>query len=420
MKTKLITVLCIIILLFNLILGSSYAADEVLEDPKASLTFEYEAGNSIETDNMGIFKDIIDGVSKIGDESSKKIKSVISLKYLVSPVSGVLVNIMWGFLEMGVEILLTPLNLDYFTVYELVMGEYDFFNVDFSKTASTDTFLALKEKVEQGTNSVAELVEYNKLLSQQGASGTLFVTIQSNVMKYYSKLRNVSLGISLIVLIYIGIRMALSTVTSDKVKYKKMFINWVASVFLLFFMHFIIILYGYITTAVLDLIKEIAVKLSIDNVEHNITMYFINLIKKDKPGGFTGIANLIVTAMFIYYQIKFLITYIKRYCEIIFLIVISPLVTITYPIDKVGDNKAQAFQAWLKELSMKYFLQIAHAITYCVLIFTAGEIAKAVQVFGILFLFTLDKVEKMIRNILDINENGYEKVRMPRPPRFRH
>lgn len=419
MKAKLTTVLCIIILLFNLILGSSYAADDIQIDLKDSLTFEDEDGNDIKTDNMGILKDIISSVSKIGDESSATIKSIVSQKHVVVSVSGILRNIMWGFVQLGVKIFLGPVDLDYFTVYELVMGEYDFFNVDFSKTASADTFLALKEKVEQGTNSMAELVEYNKLLSQQGASGTLSVTIQANVMKYYYYLRNVSLGISLIVLIYIGIRMALSTVTSDRIKYRKMFVNWVASIFILFFMHFIIILYGYITTTALNLIKEIAVKLSINNVEHNITQVFVNWIIK-RPGGFTGIANLIVTAIFIYYQIKFLLTYLKRYCEIIFLIVISPLVTITYPIDKVGDNKAQAFQAWLKELSMKYFVQIAHAITYCVLIFTAGAIAETVPALGILFLLTLDKVEKMIRNILDINENGFERARIPRPPRFRH
>lgn len=415
MKAKLTTVLCIIILLFNLILGSSYAADDIQID----LKLESGDGSAVNVDGAGIFKDLINGGSNIGSGDRSIFKNVLSQKHNIMSVSSICTDVSWYMFNIGGQIAKTVVGyflggsaLDYFTVYELVTGEYGFFNADFSKVTSVDTFLTLKEKVENGTANMSELVEYNKLLAEQDDSG-LGVVIQSNVMKFYYYLRNLSLGISLIILIYIGIRMALSTVTSDKVKYKKMFISWFTSVFILFFMHFIIILYGYITGAALDFISEIAVKLNINNVEHNIVQRIVNTIL-ERPGGFTGFSSIIVTFIFIYYQVKFFIVYVKRYCEIVFLIVISPLVTITYSIDKVGDNKAQAFSAWLKELSIKYLIQVVHAITYCILLFTAGAIAVTMPIVAAFFLLVLDRMEKMVRNIFAVKDNSFEKVKMPK------
>ena len=41
--------------------------------------------------------------------------------------------------------------------------------------------------------------------------------------------------------------------------------------------------------------------------------------------------------------------YIKRAITVAFLTLMAPLVAITYPIDKINDGQAQAFDRWLKE-----------------------------------------------------------------------
>ena len=41
--------------------------------------------------------------------------------------------------------------------------------------------------------------------------------------------------------------------------------------------------------------------------------------------------------------------YIKRMITVAFLILISPIITITYSIDKAGNGKAEAFSTWLRE-----------------------------------------------------------------------
>ena len=50
------------------------------------------------------------------------------------------------------------------------------------------------------------------------------------------------LSILLCVLIYVGIRMAISTVASDKAAYKKMLVDWACSLALIFLLQYIILL----------------------------------------------------------------------------------------------------------------------------------------------------------------------------------
>ena len=86
-----------------------------------------------------------------------------------------------------------------------------------------------------------------------------------------------------------------------------------------------------------------------------------------------------------------------------FLIIVAPFITVTYPIDKMGDNKAQAFGLWLKELMIHIFIQPIHAIIYLIFAFTAGEIATFAPIFGLLFLMAIPSAEKMVRNIFELN-----------------
>ena len=52
--------------------------------------------------------------------------------------------------------------------------------------------------------------------------------------------RTLSLLLGLAVLVYVGIRMALSTMAVEQAKYKKMFISWVESIIIIFLIPYII------------------------------------------------------------------------------------------------------------------------------------------------------------------------------------
>ncbi len=91
---------------------------------------------------------------------------------------------------------------------------------------------------------------------------------------------------------------------------------------------------------------------------------------------------------------KILLYVHKRVISNAFLILISPLVTVTYAIDKSNDCKAQAFNSWFEEMITNVFIQPMHLLLFLVLLYSAGEIAQLYPIVAILFLFGIGKAEK--------------------------
>ena len=74
------------------------------------------------------------------------------------------------------------------------------------------------------------------------------------------------------------------------------------------------------------------------------------------PLSFTmGFGSAIAFCILVGITLSFLFFYIKRMLTLAFLVIISPIVTITYAIDKMGDNQSQALNKWVKE-----FLSLIH------------------------------------------------------------
>lgn len=65
--------------------------------------------------------------------------------------------------------------------------------------------------------------------------------LRKTVASWYYALRNFAIVALLCVLVYVGIRMIMSTVAQDKNKYKSMFKDWLVALCLLFVMHYIMI-----------------------------------------------------------------------------------------------------------------------------------------------------------------------------------
>ena len=225
--------------------------------------------------------------------------------------------------------------------------------------------------------------------------------IRENISIWYYVFRNLSIVILLGILLYVGIRMAISTVASEQAKYKKMLISWVTSFILLFVMQYIFIFLLGLQESLLEIVATWA---NGKGFEEQIVESILATILS--ASGFNIIAAAIEYCMLVYYQVKFFLLYFKRFLEVGFLLVISPLVTITYPIDKIGDGKAQAYSAWFTRIVYNMFLQLIHATVYIIFIYSAGEIAKKAPILGILFLTTLSRIEKIIRATFGLRGQG--------------
>lgn len=107
----------------------------------------------------------------------------------------------------------------------------------------------------------------------------------------------------------------------------------------------------------------------------------------------------------IYEMIVILCMYFRRAIVMAMLIVIYPLVAMTYPIDKLKDGKAQTFTNWYKEFTVNMVVQIAHAVVYLILVQTGIELYKANAnnwLFFLLSVLFLFPAERILRGIFGL------------------
>lgn len=240
---------------------------------------------------------------------------------------------------------------------------------------------------------IGESVEY----------GNVANNIVQNISKYYYVMRNLSIAILLGILLYIGIRMAISTVASEEAKYKKMLKDWAISLVLVFVLQYIMIITFFINNSLVEVLETMD---PFKNSEWNIITKLItpSLVP------IVGWPETIVYGSFVIATLAFVLMYIKRTIVLGFLIVISPLITITYSIDKIGDGKSQALNTWLKEFIFTVIVQPFHCIMYIVFY---GSIMSSLDgdglgnvIFAVASAFFMLKAEDIIRKIFGIQANS--------------
>ena len=239
--------------------------------------------------------------------------------------------------------------------------------------------------------------------------------IRENVAGWYLGVRNLSAVLLVIVALYVGIRMALSTIAEDRAKYKQMLIDWITSVCLLFILHFIMVLIIEVNNTIVETIANNVKNQNLLEVTNDFRSYAlgdfsaINVLTLGLANGAeNGFASTFAAAV-IYLMLQaitlvFLLSYIKRMITIGFLIIIAPLVTVTYSIDKMGDGRSQALNHWLKEFTYNILIQPFQCVTYLALCSTSLETLQSSKdfksaVIAISMLIFLVSSEKIIKHI---------------------
>ena len=247
----------------------------------------------------------------------------------------------------------------------------------------------------------------------------LVLGFRENVAKWYYVLRSLSIVFSLAILIYIGIRMAISSVAEDKAKYKQMLINWIVGFCVLFLLHYLIIIIIFLNNQMVSLIynaignqsnqiKFLGGGITTNNAFEAIDNCLQNALFS--TSFVQGFASLILYFFLMGMTIKLLYMYLKRLFTVGFLIVISPLITVTYSIDKIGDGKSQALSTWLKEFAYNVLIQPFHCIIYVVFVSSAisaisndGELISSF-IFAMIGVLFIDKAEDIVRNIFGFSK----------------
>lgn len=233
------------------------------------------------------------------------------------------------------------------------------------------------------------------------------IQLQSVISSWYVAIRTLALVGLLSVLIYLGIRILLTSVAADRAKYKKMIIDWLVAVCLLFMLHYIMSFALTISEVITSLIstrdgRTISVTGQGFNFSANL-MSFVRFMIQSKE---KGLIYFLLYIMLIVYTVRFTWTYLKRVVNMAFLTLIAPFVALTYPIDKVGDGKAQAFDMWIKEFSFNALLQPLHLMLYTILLSSAIEVAVINPLYAIVCLGFIMSAEKLLKSMFGFNKAG--------------
>ena len=291
--------------------------------------------------------------------------------------------------------------------------------------------------------------DYNK-----SVDGTKFQDsindLRKTIAKWYVAIRTLALVGLLSVLVYIGIRIVLSSASAnDRSKYKQMFTYWLSAIVLLFTLHYIMSFTLLMTNKLTQIIsgrdnvnviktqyvgnneeKSNGNKFTINNQDDETDFNNFITIYGDEAGkiydgtNIIGVANftqyarlysnltgmvgwryLIVYIALVAYTVYFFFIYTKRVIYMAFLTLIAPLITLTYPLDKLNDGQAQAFGVWIKEFVFNALLQPFHLLIYTIFIGTAIKFATNNLIYTIVVLGFMIKAEKLLRKMF-----GFEKA----------
>lgn len=281
-----------------------------------------------------------------------------------------------------------------YTPEEIFKGEIDVFGIDFIG-GNTVKNGEVKQNESTGWNSLRKMVSI-----------------------WYQVLRYIAVIGLLSILIYLGIKIILSSSAGKKAEYKSALINWIIAMFLIFIMHyimaFIIVLIQKFTTLLGKSIGNIKVTFG----DKTFITNFMGLARfQAQENSLTNqLGYVIIYIAFITLTFKFTFIYFKRMLKMAILTLVAPLVAMMYPLDKKGGGKAREFDFWLKEYIYTALLQPVHLLLYNLLIGTAVQISVKNPIYAIIALFFMANAEKMFKKIFGFGragkgmENGLEKT----------
>ena len=250
--------------------------------------------------------------------------------------------------------------------------------------------------------------------------------LRDTVATWYVALRNIAIVGLLSALLYIGIRIVISSSAGDKAKYKQFFVDWVVALCLIFFLHYIMAFTMTMSETVTDVlagdrtnqgrIKEVNIRLTETDgtttfkdagTEVCFSSNFTGVarMKADYQGGTLKIGYSILYIALTVYTVYFAFVYLKRLLMLAFFTMIAPLVALTYPLDKIRDGKAQAFNYWFKEYMFYALLQPMHMLLYTVFVSSALSVAANNLLYAIVALAFIVPAEKIVKQMFGIKGN---------------
>ena len=258
-----------------------------------------------------------------------------------------------------------------------------------------------------------------RLQNQQLPDGE--TSLQETIASWYKSFRNIAVVGLLSVLVYLAIRILISSTAADKAKYKESLRDWFVALCLVFVIHIVMSGILLLTDTINSLFSASVDDGIIVQATHSDEGDYANQKFKFRTN-LIGLARFkaqadqwqdataytIIYLALVIYTCMFTFMYFKRFLWMAFFTMIAPLVALTYPLDKAGDGHAQAFNLWFKEYTMNAIIQPVHLILYSVFVTSAIDLAVDNPIYAVVAIGFLVPAEKFIKKMFRLDQSNTE------------
>ena len=271
-------------------------------------------------------------------------------------------------------------EIGWFSVNSLVFGEYLLFNANINQTNK----------------------ELNPDIEPTGISNAMD-SLKDLVVTWFQILRYFSIALIIILLIFTGLRLAVSDMAEDRARYKKVLKAWFVGLLFIGTLPYIISIINTIYELLMDIFWNARVSLEEAGYSSFESGLFLECLNGTaETGGLTSAAYFIEFAAFIIMDYIFAGKYLMRLFRIFMLVVLSPVYGILHIFDVIKGGDGHIGE-WLTKYSINIFIQPLHALLYLTFMFAASNIVISAPLLAILFLWMLFRAEKIFYIILDID-----------------
>lgn len=280
---------------------------------------------------------------------------------------------------------------------------------------------------------LTKLTLFKSSLKPGESRGDFIQLFADNINLWFNNFTMIAVVAYLAILLYMGIRVVMSSTASNQALYKEAFLHWVTGIIILFMFPIVIKYAIEINTTFVGIVKESIVgknsgnSIAVNEIEDpdesseiattdTITVESNNIAQNPYSPTDTGYMAVMarrahnserLSYAFVYLIMSFqlmiiAIMYYKRLFMVSFLLVLFPIVMLVHVLEKVGNIRiGGAFSKWTKEILIAIFTQSIHAIVYSFSIATVMAAGNAnndwiLMIVGVTFLFNGEEILKKI------------------------
>ena len=263
----------------------------------------------------------------------------------------------------------------------------------------------------------------NKMIANADEENVV-VMIKKTIAEWFKIMRAIALAGMLCVLILIGIKIALSSLASEKAVYKRMLVDWLAGMAFLFLVQYIMLFIILLNEILVGQVENYATgdnspaaqvtkiefgEAAKTNEDLEISVYEAVRSRAYDIKLINGLTGTVMYITLVVFAWRFSWMYLKRYFTLIVLTLMAPGVAFSYALQKVFTGKAKSWSNWLHEYIVNVLIQTVHAIIYASFVSMALAISLnslAGMIIAFILMNFMLKADKIFRKIFKMSEGG--------------